>query len=188
MPDGAGTRAADGPRTTVAEFLARQRAGALPAGPRAELIDGRVEVPPLPRSVEVAAVVGLASRLEPVLLGRAELAFLPPLRLGPSDLLRPDLALLDAAPRFGREASRAGGEALLAVEVQRGARSKDVRLPRYARGGVGEVWLLDLENVWLEVYRAPAAGRFRSRTLWYPGERVGPVALDGVKVEVLATL
>jgi hypothetical protein len=53
---------------------------------------------------------------------------------------------------------------------------------------VGEVWLLDLENVWLEVYRAPAAGRFRSRTLWYPGERVGPVALDGVTVEVLASL
>jgi hypothetical protein len=172
----------------VAEFLARQRAGALPAGPRAELIDGRVEVPSLPRSVEVAAVVGLASRLEPVLLGRAELAFLPPLRLGPRDLLRPDLALLDASPRFGREASRAGGEALLAVEVLRGARSMDARLPRYARGGVGEVWLLDLENVWLEVYRAPAAGRFRSRTLWYPGERVEPVALDGVKVEVLASL
>jgi len=172
----------------VAEFLARQRAGALPAGPRAELIEGRVEVPPLPRASEVAAVVGLASRLEPLLLGRAVLEFLPALRLSRQDLLRPDLALLDVSPRFGRGASRPGGEALLAVEVVRAPAAKDVRLPLYARGRVGEVWLLDLENAWVEVYRAPAAGRFRSRTLWYPGEKLGPAALEGVRVEVLASL
>ncbi len=85
-------------------------------------------------------------------------------------------------------ASRPGGEALLAVDVVRAPASKDVRLPLYARGQVGEVWLLDLENGWVEVYRAPAAGRFRSRTLWYPGEKVGPVALEGVRVEVLASV
>lgn len=173
---------------SVAEFLARQRAGALRAGPRAELIAGRVEVPALPRAVEVAAVVGVAARLEPLLLGRALLAFRPALRLGRVDLLRPDLALLDGSPRFGRSSSRAGNEALLVVEVVRGAAAKDVRLPRYAGGGVGEVWLLDLDRRWAEVFRAPAGGSFRSRTLWYPGERLGPVALEGVKVEVLAPL
>jgi len=175
-------------RLSVAEFLARQRAGAMAAGPRAELIGGRVEAPALPRSVEVAAVVGLAARLEPLLLGRARLAFLPALRLSRNDLLRPDLALLDASPRFGRGSSRAGSEVLLVVELVRGAATKDVRLPLYARGGVGEAWLLDLENGWAEVYRVPAGGAFRSRTLWYPGERVGPVALEGVRVEVLAPL
>jgi len=160
----------------------------LPAGPRAELIEGHVEVPPLPRAAEVAAVVGLASRLEPLLLGRAVLEFLPGLRLSRQDLLRPDLALLDASPHFGRGASRPGGEALLAVDVMRAPSSKDVRLPLYARGRVREFWLLDLENGWVEVYRAPAAGSYRSRTLWYPGETVGPAALEGVRVEVLASL
>jgi hypothetical protein len=173
-------------RLSVAEFLVRQRAGSLPSGPRAELIGGRVVVPPLPRAVEVAAVVGLASRLEPVLMGRARLEFLPALRLARADLLRPDLALLDASPRFGRGASRPGGDALLVVEVLRDPAGKDLRLPLYARGGVGEVWLLDLERGLAEVYRAPGSGRYGSRTLWYPGEKVGPVALEGVEVELLA--
>lgn len=179
---------ARGPRfLSVAEFLALQREGSLPGGPRAELVGGQVQVPLLPRAAAVAAIVGLASRLEPQLAGRARLAFLPALRLARADLLRPDLALVDASPRFGRGASRAGGEALLVVEVARGPGSKDARLPLYARGGAGEVWLLDLEHGWVEVFRAPSRAGFRSRTLWYPGERVGPVALDGVSVEVLAT-
>lgn len=172
-------------RLTVAEFLARLRSGIVPGGPRAELVGGRLDVPPLPRPKEVAEVVALGSRLEPLLGGRAVLGFRPALHLGDVDLLRPDLALLDASPRFGRGTSRPGTEAPLAVEVARGAESYEVRLPRYAAGGVGEVWLLELGRGWVEVYRAPAGGRYGSRTLWYPGERVGVVALEGVVVEVL---
>lgn len=183
-----GVTGAGAGRLSVAEFLARLRSGAVPGGPRAELVGGRVEVAPLPRPNEVAAVVALASRLEPLLGGRAVLAFRPALHLGDADLLRPDLALLDTSPRFGRAASRPGTEALLAVEVARGAASLEARLPRYAGGGVGEVWLLELQRGWVEVYRSPAGGRYGSRTLWYPGERVGVVALDGVVVEVLGGL
>ena len=175
-------------RLSVAEFLARLRTGALPGGPRAELVGGRLEVEPLPRPKEVAAVVALASRLEPQLGGRAALAFRPALHLGDADLLRPDLALLDPSPRFGRSASRPGSDALLVVEVVRGAASQDVRLPAYARGGVGETWLLELTRGWVEVYRSPGGGRYASRTLWYPGEQVGVVALEGVMVEVLGAL
>lgn len=175
-------------RLDVAEFLGRLRAGTLPDGPRAELIAGRVVVPPLPRPREVGAVVALASRLEPLLVGRAVVGFRTALRLGDADLLRPDMVVLDAAPSFGRAASRPGSEALLVVEAVRGAPTRDVRLPRYARGDVGEVWLLDVARNWAEVYRSPWAGRYRSRTLWYPGERVAPVAFEGVSVEVLAGL
>lgn len=175
-------------RLSVAEFLALLRAGALPGGPRAELMAGRVEVPPLPRPREVAVVVALASRLEPQLGSRAVLAFRPALHLADAELLRPDLALLDASPRFGRAASRAGSEALLVVEAVRGARSLEVRLPSYARGGVGEVWLLDLTRGWAEAYRSPGRGRYGSRTLWYPGEPIGVTALPGVSAEALGAL
>lgn len=175
-------------RLSVAEFLALLRAGAVPGGPRAELIAGRVEVAPLPLPQEVAALVALASRLEPQLGGRAVLAFRPALHLGDADLLRPDLALLDASPRFGQAAARAGSAAFLVVEVARGPAAHETRLPRYAAGGAGEAWLLDLGHGWAEAYRSPGGGRFRSRTLWYPGERVGVVALDGVTVEVLGGL
>lgn len=184
MADGAGRRARrDG--LGVAEFLARLRGGAVPGAPRAELLGGRVEVAALPRPDEVAAVVRLASRLEPWLGGRASVAFRPALHLGDAELLRPDLALLAATPRFGSAASRPGSDALLVVEPVRGPASLDRRLPRYARGGVREAWLLDLARGWVEAYRSPFAGRYGSRTLWYPGERVSVVALPGVAVEAL---
>lgn len=175
-------------KVSVAEFLARLRAGVLPGGPRSELVAGRVEVAPLPRPREVAAVVALASRMEPLLPAPAVLAFRPALRLGDADLLRPDLALLDGAARFSRAASRAGSETLLVVEVLRGPASVDTRLPRFAAGGVAETWLLDLDRAWVEVYRAPSGDRYGSRTLWYPGERVAPLALEGALVEVLGRL
>ncbi len=55
----------------------------------------------------------------------------------------------------------------------------------YARVGIREVWLLDLERGWTEAYRTPWAGAFTSRTLWYPGEEVPLAALGGAGVLAL---
>ena len=241
---------------TVPEFLALQRSGALWGGPRAELIGGILQVPPLPSPAAVAAIAGLAARLEAVeaegtdwhagawnadrdaadgLAAGGEAAgertagertagertagehtaagqgarvpgargpgvrdrgvrmvqdrvvrFQPPLRLGSEDLLRPDLVLFEDQPRFGTAAAYAPEDARLIAEVVRPGASHDVRLPRYAAARVPDVWLLDVERGWAEVYRAPAAGSFRSRTLWYPGEKVRVAALGSVAVEALA--
>lgn len=133
----------------------------------------------------------------------------PLVGLGPEDLLRPEIAVLArparwlekrgplAAPRERAMAGESVGAegVVLAVELagyggraqdrQRTERVVTARLSAYARAGVREVWLLDLDRGWTEAYRAPWSGAFRSRTLWYPGEEVPLGSLPGVAVEAL---
>lgn len=191
--------------------MAEHRVGTLREGPRAELIGGRVTLSERPGAAHVAAVLALEDRLraleldEVVIVARA-----PAVRLGPTDLLRPDLALLvdaesaqaGAVPPFARRARQSalhrevvapglGGSydpaaVLLVVEVSRGRVSLERRLPLFAAAGIRELWLIDLQHGWTEALRAPWRGAYRSRTLWYPGERVPVVALPGVMVEALA--
>ncbi len=197
----------------VAEFLARVRQGSVRGVPpaaagRAELVDGRVRLAALPAAARVAAILGLAGRLDAVARGRATVALRPALRLGHRDLLRPDLALLSVAPRFGQGVLAAPRDALLVVETiappspragrARGPESaapnaeevalREVRLPRYAAAAVREVWVLDLASDWAEALRAPEGARYRSRTLWYPGEALAPRAWPGDAVVLLASV
>lgn len=56
---------------------------------------------------------------------------------------------------------------------------RERKLPLYAAAGVPEVWLVNLEEDRLEVYREPAGRHYRLRLLLTPGERVAPLALPG---------
>lgn len=137
---------------------------------------------------------------------RLEVVARPLVRLGPEDVLRPSLALVrraapsshaGAAQRLGAGGSLDPGEVALAVEVppeaparRRGGAEALVvrRLSAYARAPVREVWLLNVERGWVEAYRSPWGGAFRSRTLWYPGEEVPVTAAPGLAVEAMASL
>ncbi|HEX7040624.1 MAG TPA: Uma2 family endonuclease [Trueperaceae bacterium] len=176
------------PQVTVAAFLAASRAGALAEGPRAELVGGRVRPgrAPSPRETAVLAHLGAQLRGDAVLRAGGTAVHAAPLRLGPWDLLRADVAVFPAAGRragqpLGVGGSYDGAAALLVAEVVRGRETHEERAPLYAAGGVRELWLLDVPRGFTEVLRAPWRGVYRSRTLWYPGEGVRALAL-GVEV------
>jgi Uma2 family endonuclease len=134
-------------------------AGILSEDDRVELLDGEI--------VEMAAVGGrhirtvnrLNSHLNMALSSRTTgqelmVSVQNPLRLDDQTEPEPDLALI-------RETS--GGEvptardALLVVEVAESSLSwdRDVKVPRYARAGIPEVWLVDLASGVVTVYTAP---------------------------------
>lgn len=82
--------------------------------------------------------------------------------------------------------------ALLVVEVSRAslARDRAVKAPLYARAGVNEYWIVNLDAAEVEVFRDPdsGAGRYRaSHTVDREGE-LNAVALPGVRVKVSAML
>lgn len=82
------------------------------------------------------------------------------LELGLAGRPRCRLALLRGAePTLGR--------VLLAVAVGEG---RDPLLAACAAAEVPLVWVLDLQHELVEVYRAPADGRYRVRELAFPGE------------------
>lgn len=142
-------------RFDVHQYHRMAEAGILDEDDHVELIDGEI--------VEMAAVGGrhirTVNRLNMLLsspASRRELvvSVQNPLRLDDATEPEPDLVLL--SEDSGEEVPKAH-EALLVVEVAETSLSWDrnVKLVRYARAEVPEVWLVDLFSSSVEVYTGP---------------------------------
>lgn len=142
-------------RFDVHQYHRMAEAGILDEDDHVELIDGEI--------VEMVAVGGrhirTVNRLTMLLAPAAaerELAVSVqnPLRLDDETEPEPDLALIRETA--GDEVPTAS-EALLVIEVAETSLSwdRDVKVPRYARAGVPEVWLVDLGAGSVESYTGP---------------------------------
>jgi Uma2 family endonuclease len=74
--------------------------------------------------------------------------------------------LLKPRPDFYRSRFARGDDMLLVAEVNDSTLryDRDVKVPLYARHGIPEAWIFDLQNGELLVYGALADGEYRSRT------------------------
>jgi Uma2 family endonuclease len=76
---------------------------------------------------------------------------------------------------------------LLLIEVGETsvAYDRDVKIPLYAMAGIPEVWLLDLAESVVTVYREPWEGGYRERLRYVEGgERLCPGLVLGVALSV----
>ena len=136
--------------------------GILSEDDRVELIDGEVVEMTPAGGRHVRSVNRLTMMLAPeAARSGLVLSVQNPLVLDDNGEPEPDLALL----RGGQEDRErpvgvpAAPEALLVVEVSESSLSWDrnVKVPRYARASIPEVWILDLVSETLEVYTEPYA-------------------------------
>lgn len=161
-------------------------AGILRAEDRVELIEGEI-IEMAPVGSKHAAVVDELVRLLVLAAGdAAQVRVQNPIRLGGNSAPQPDVALL--RPRQDRYASALprAEDVLLVVEVADStlAYDRDVKVPLYARHGVAEAWLIDLQNNRLHLFTSPAAGGYLEiRSLARPGV-LAPGALPGCPVDL----
>jgi Uma2 family endonuclease len=150
-------------RFTVDEFHRLGEAGILSRDDRVELIDGEiVHMTPIgPR--HASCVRRLIALLSPSAAGRAIVDAQDPLRLGQHDEPQPDVVLLGPRPDFYRDAHPGPADTLLVIEVADASITYDrtVKLLRYASAGVPEVWIVNLSDDRIEVYRQAAGGVYR---------------------------
>ena len=59
-----------------------------------------------------------------------------------------------------------------------------VKIPLFARAGVGEAWLVDLTTEHVELFRAPSAGRYRDATRLNRGASLAPLAFAYLRMVV----
>ena len=98
----------------------------------------------------------------------------------------PDLVLL--APRddfYERELARPR-DVLLAIELADTTlvRDRDVKLPLYARHGVPEAWLVDIEGRCLTVHRDPSPDGYASVIVANDLRSLSPERLGGVSLDL----
>jgi Uma2 family endonuclease len=175
-------------RFTVHDYQRMGEAGILGEGDRVELIDGQVlEMPPIgpPHSNCVTQLNWLLSRR---LSDEFRLAVQNPIRLGEHWEPQPDLAVLRARDYAAEHPGPA--DVLLVVEVAQTSRGydRDVKLPRYARAGIPEAWLVDLPGRVVEQYTEPAPDGYRSRRRLGPAETLHAAVLPGLDVPLASVL
>jgi Uma2 family endonuclease len=173
-------------RFTVEDYERMGRAGILREDDRVELIDGEiVDMPPI-GSGHAGCVKWLANALARSVGGSAIVAVQDPLRLGEHSQPQPDVLLLRWRDDHYRRAHPMAGDVLLLVEVAESSAAYDrqVKVPLYARHGVTEVWLVDLEAGTVEVYRRPQGDGYGEVRVLGRGERVSPSAFPALELAV----
>jgi len=146
-------------RLTVDEYMRMGEAGVLPPDARVELINGEVVDMATMRSRHASAVSRLISLLTRAAGERATVWCQSPLVLGERSMPEPDLMLLKPRADFYRDAHPTAADVLLLIEVSDTTTSYDrrIKLPLYARHGIVEVWIVDLDDGLLRVCRRPQA-------------------------------
>lgn len=177
-------------RFTAAEYHQMIEVGVFDQDERLELIDGEiVQMSPIGdrHSACVRRLIALLSRLfadqaiidaqDPII---ADVAYVP----------QPDVALLRLRTDYYASGTPTAADCLLVIEVADTSAEYDrqIKMPRYARGGVAELWLVDLERDAIVVYRDPVGDSYQHVQVFRRGDSIPLGTMQGPGVPVQAIL
>jgi len=155
-------------RYTVEDYYRMAEVGILAPDVRVELIDGEViEMPPI-GAPHASVVTDIQNLLIAAVGDRAIVRVQNPVRLGRHSEPQPDIALVSPPGSKYRTRHPTPADILLLVEVADTSLrlDRDLKLGIYARGGITDVWLLDLQTRSIVRYWAPGVvGYLKSEPL-----------------------
>ena len=164
-------------RFTVHDYHRMGEAGILHEDDRVELIEGEI--------VEMAAIgtrhftcVNRLNRMLVMGVGEAAVVSVQnPVRLNEHTEPQPDITVI--RPRDYTESLPIPEDVLLLVEVSDTtlAYDRNVKLPLYARAGIGEVWIVNLPTRTIEQYTDPSGDGYRRVDHERGGQKLKPAAL-----------
>jgi Uma2 family endonuclease len=149
---------------TVDEYYRMAEAGILTREDRVELIDGEIiEMSPI-GGRHLGCVNAANSAFNNAFHGKVVVSVQNPLQLSNYTEPEPDLVLLKFRKDSYRGKKPEAADALLVVEVADTTFAYDsrVKLPRYAAAGVPEVWIENLVDDLLMVYRNPEGKSYKT--------------------------
>ncbi|HEX7185073.1 MAG TPA: Uma2 family endonuclease [Thermoanaerobaculia bacterium] len=172
------------------EYYAMAEAGILKPADRVELIEGEIfRMTPIGKGH--AGCVNHVNRLFTApLADRAVVAVQNPVYLNNFSEPEPDIAVLRFRSDFYRGDHPTPDDVLLLIEVADSSLEHDRRrkIPLYARSGIPETWLVNLNDNVLEVYRAPSRDGYREVRRLRRGDRIAPLAFPDLVIPVDAIL
>ena len=174
-------------RFTVDEYYTMARSGILREDDRVELIEGEItQMNPI-GSRHMACVKRIVDCFLALQVEKKALMNIQdPIRLDEFNEPEPDVALLKPRADFYENQHPGPADALLIVEVSDTslAYDRDVKVPLYARFGVPEVWIADVENKTVTVYRAPSPRGYEEMKTCRIGQTLSPLAFPELNVAV----
>ena len=177
-------------RITAEAYHRMGEAGVLAPDARTELIEGEI-LDKAPIGSRHASVVNRLNRLFGSAVGeRAIVQVQGPVRLGDFSEPEPDIALLTPRPDYYRDALPGAADVLLIVEVADSTARLDrrVKVPLYARHGVPEVWVIDLQNSLVHFHRQPGGGDYADYSTTATPAATPIADLPGIMIDLSGTL
>jgi Uma2 family endonuclease len=173
-------------RITTNQYQMMVGAGVLTKYDRIELIEGdMLDMVPIGR--KHAALTSRLNELFVLALSRsATVVCGGPINLGEYSEPQPDLMLLKRRADFYSGRIPEAADVLLLVEVSDSSLSFDqgLKLILYARYGISEYWVVDVEGRRIVTYREPTANGYGRKAEVARAETVAPQAFPGIVIDV----
>ena len=172
-------------RWSVPEYHRLAEKGILTEDDRLELIDGAI--------IDMAPIgsghAGHVKQLNRLFSVRSDdsviVAVQDPVVLGDDSEPQPDIMLLRWRDDYYKNANPTAEDVLLIIEVADTSADYDrsIKVPLYAGHAIPEVWLIDLAQQCIEVYRNPSAGEYEDIKPYRDG-RITPGAIPDAFVDL----
>ncbi len=171
---------------TVDEYYRMADAGILTEDDRVELIEGKiVQMTPI-GSRHAGCVMRLTKIFVKMIGDDGILNGQNPVRLDDYSEPEPDIAILRARNDFYTESHPGSEDVLLIIEVADASvrYDREVKIPLYAKAGIPEVWIVNLPDKTIEVYRNPRGSEYEKIRISRKGDTLSPTAFSEVEIRV----
>lgn len=171
---------------TVEEYRRMGETGILTENDRVELIEGEI-VKMSPIGDRHAACVGWLNRTLTLLLQHVALVWMQnPVHLNDYSEPEPDVLVLKPRNDFYRQAKPRPEDVLLLIEVSDStlAYDRQIKVPLYARAGIPEVWMVNLDGERVETFADPSGGVYQTTATFARGEEIQSHSLATLRLGV----
>jgi Uma2 family endonuclease len=175
---------------SVDEYHRMVEVGILAEDDRVELIEGEIlEMSPI-GDRHLACTDRANMLFAPSLLGKAIVRIQGSIRLSDNTQPQPDIILLNPRKDFYAKGGAVTKDALLVIEVAETSIRYDRgrKLAIYAKYGVHEVWIEDLNTDTLLIFRDRHPKGYKTSQLLQPSDSVSPLAFPDLILPVSALL
>ena len=172
-------------RFSVKEYYLMADAGILSPRDRVELIDGEIVQMAAMGSYHAGCVNTLNRAFMETLGRRVVVSVQNPVRLSERSEPQPDIALLRPRADLYTESHPRPDDVMLIVEVSHSTveYDRDVKTPLYAEAGIPELWLVNLDEDFIDGLSDPDGAGYRTLRRYVRGERIAPALLPDAALE-----
>ncbi len=173
---------------TITESHQMSAIGILTPDERIELIEGEI-IPMSPIGTKPAATVKrLNSLLNQQLSNQAIIGVQDPVKLDNLSEPQPDISILKMRSDFYEFALPKSEDILALIEVADSSikYEQEVKIPLYAKSKIAEVWLVNLNNCSLEIYRNPHNQSYQSQKILTGTQTISFLAFPEITIQLTA--
>jgi Uma2 family endonuclease len=171
---------------TVEEYHRMAEAGILSPDERVELIEGQIIPMAAKNPPHAATNLCAANILRNLLIGKALIRIQDPIFLSSTSEPEPDIAVVRIEPRFYLDHHPRPEEIFLIVEVADTTLERDRKLkaPTYAKAGIADYWILDVNTRQVYVLREPGEETYQQETILDTNATISVLAFPEIEIQI----